>query len=123
MRGRFWVAAAAISYGLIGAGMSLAGCATVEARELRRQALREVSGTVARVEVAQGRLALDLPGGLIEFRIDKETVFFLPGRVATLEDLREGQQVRAVYEPGATPALIQWLELGPPPAPVAGSGR
>ncbi len=123
MQGRFWVAGAAIAYGLVGTGMSLGGCAEAQAGQLRRSALREVSGKVARVDAAQRQVALEIRGVLTSFRIDEGTVFFLPGRVATLADLTEGLPVRAIYEPGGSPALLQWLELLEAPAPQAGSSR
>jgi Cu/Ag efflux protein CusF len=46
---------------------------------------------------------------------DNATVF-LEGRLGTFEDLKEGQQVRAAYEPREEAKSLRWIEVNPPGA-------
>lgn len=121
--GRIWIAGAAIAYGLVGLGMSVSGCADAGAKQVRRAALREVAARIAAVDAAQQVVILDVKGEPTAFRVDDGTVYFLPGRQASFDDLREGQAVRAVYETGASPALLQWLELVVDEGPLPGAAR
>jgi Cu/Ag efflux protein CusF len=44
---------------------------------------------------------------------DNATVF-LEGRLGSFEDLKEGQQVRAAYEPREETKSLRWIEVNPP---------
>ena len=118
MAGRIWVAGAAIAYGLVGLGMSVAGCADAQAREVRSAPLKEVNGRVVRVDQDKLLVALEIRGEVTLFRIDSSTVLFAPGRQIAVRDLAENLHVRAIYELGTErPYVLQCLEV------AEGSGR
>lgn len=122
--GRKWLAGAVVAYGLVGLGMSMGGCTEAQARVVKRRVpLREIAAKIAGVEAAQKRVILDVQGELTVFSVTEETVFFKPGGQASLEELREGQAVRAIYEAGEAPAVLQWVELIAEGAPLPGAGR
>ena len=112
MAGRMWIAGAAILYGVVGLGMSFAGCADAQAGEVRSAPLREVTGRVVRVDEDKQLVALEIRGEVSLFRVNGDTVLFMPGRQISLRDLSSEQTVRAIYEQGSErPYVLQWLEI------------
>jgi hypothetical protein len=77
------------------------------------RSLREVQGPITSVNARTGTVtvALEEASERVELRVDGDTTIFLPGRTGRLTDLKEGQRVRAAYEPRARGSVAQWIEL------------
>lgn len=80
------------------------------------RSLREVQGPISAVNARTGTVtvALQETGERVELRVDGDTTIFLPGRTGRLVDLKEGQHVRAAYEPRERGSVAQWIELQEP---------
>ena len=79
-----------------------------------------MSGEIRGVDKQARTITIDEAGRLQTLRVDDRSTVFLEGRLGSLEDLREGQQVRAAYEERGTERSLRWIEVNP--APVAKPG-
>lgn len=104
--------------GLVGLGALGLGALPAWAQEppAEVRSLREVQGPITAVNARGGTVtvALEETGERVELRVDGDTTIFLPGRTGRLVDLKEGQRVRAAYEPRARGSVAQWIELQEP---------
>lgn len=77
------------------------------------RSLREVQGPITAVNARAGTVTVTLQEASeqVELRVNADTTIFLPGRTGRLMDLKEGQRVRAAYEPQNHHSVAQWIEL------------
>lgn len=97
--------------------------------------LREVRGRVSGIDKEHNQLTLEnAPSRALTLQLDKTTTVFLDGHTSSLEEVREGAEVRASYEVKRGSNRAQWIEVSkkrqgvardapePPPAEPASAG-
>jgi hypothetical protein len=85
-----------------------------------RLRIRTVTGRVAEVSLAPGRLSIDGAEGPIALVLDRNTVVYLEARLGTIRDLAPGQPIRAA---AGSQGQAYWVEVlrpeaVPPPRPA-----
>lgn len=82
-----------------------------------------MNGEIRGIDKQARTITIDQSGRLQTLRVDDRSTVFLEGRLGSLDDLREGQQVRAAYEERGTERSLRWIEVNPTPtAKPEGSG-
>jgi hypothetical protein len=90
---------------------------------------RQAVGELRAIDREAHTVTIDEAGELRTYRMDDRSTVFLEGRLGSLGDLAEGQQVRAAWEERGTERSVRWLEVNPPdrrrgsaPEPSGGVG-
>lgn len=75
--------------------------------------LKEASGTIRAIDKDNNRLII-APGDKgtpVDLVIDRTTTIFVDGRIGKLDDVLEGNEVRASYELKKGSNRAQWIEV------------
>lgn len=75
---------------------------------------QQVTGELRAIDRDAHTVTIDQGGQLRTYRMDDRSTVFLEGRLGNLDDLKEGQQVRAAWEERGTEKSVRWLEVNPP---------
>jgi Cu/Ag efflux protein CusF len=75
-------------------------------------ALREVRGRVSGIDKDHNQLTLEsAPSRALTLQLDRTTTVFLDGHTSSLDEVREGAEVRASYEVKRGSNRAQWIEI------------
>lgn len=85
--------------------------------------LEQVEGYIKAIDRERGVVIVDRKPGELNLYTDSETMIYVSGGTAHLEDLVEGAPIRASYQSDAGDHLARWIEIPrdnePPPPPEA----
>ena len=76
-------------------------------------AANQVAGRVTSVNRSSKQLTIDEAGQQKEMKIPDNVTVFVNGRLGSIDDLREGQEVRAAYEERSGQKSLRWIEVKP----------
>lgn len=76
-------------------------------------ASNQIVGQIKVIDKDSKQLTIDQAGRPQEIKLGDNATVFLEGRLGSVEDLKEGQQVRAAYEEKAGEKTLRWIEVNP----------
>ncbi|MGI5863297.1 MAG: hypothetical protein ACOX6T_14750 [Myxococcales bacterium] len=96
-------------------------------RRADADALREGTGRVREIDRSKKKVTLEAKADPIVLDVDRTTTIFIDGRIATLEEIEPGMEVRAAWSARRGANRAQWIEVknnsAPKPLPEAPKGR
>ena len=101
--------------------------AAAEPSRQEATAVREGRGQLKSIDKTRKRLTLELKPEALVLELDRSTTIFVDGRIATLDELEPGMEVRAAWKARRGANRAQWIEVNkrprPQPLPEAPPGR
>jgi len=73
----------------------------------------QVVGQIKNIDHSQNALTIDQNGKQQDLKLSGNPTVFMNGRLGSLSDLKEGQQVRAAYEERDGQKNLRWIEVTP----------
>jgi Cu/Ag efflux protein CusF len=77
-------------------------------------ASNQVSGEISHIDKSAKEVTVKSGPQEQTLKMGDNATVFLEGRLGSFEDLKEGQQVRAAYEPREDAKSLRWIEVNPP---------
>ncbi len=77
-------------------------------------ASNQVSGEISHIDKSAKEVTVKSGAQEQTLTMGDNATVFLEGRLGSFEDLKEGQQVRAAYEPREEAKSLRWIEVNPP---------
>lgn len=76
-------------------------------------AANQLTGQIKSIDKSQKSITIDQSGKQQSLKLTDNATVFMNGRLASLDDLKEGQQVRAAYEDRGGQKSLRWIEVTP----------
>jgi Cu/Ag efflux protein CusF len=73
----------------------------------------QINGQVQAFEPMQKKITIDQSGKKQELKLTDDTTVFVDGRLGSVMDLKEGQEVRAAFENRDGGKSLRWIEVTP----------
>jgi Cu/Ag efflux protein CusF len=74
-------------------------------------AANQIAGQIMTVDKARKEVTIDQRGKTLDLKLTESATVFVNGRLGSLEDLKEGQQVRAAFEERGGQRNLRWIEV------------
>ncbi len=73
----------------------------------------QLTGRLSSIDKDAGEVTIDHAGQTQVLKLGDNTTVFTEGRLGSIEDLKEGQQVRAAFEEKGGERTLRWIEVNP----------
>ena len=77
-------------------------------------ASNQVSGEISHLDKSAKEITVKSGAEEQTLKMGDNATVFLEGRLGAFDDLKEGQQVRAAFEPREEGKSLRWIEVNPP---------
>jgi Cu/Ag efflux protein CusF len=74
----------------------------------------QLTGEITSIDKSEKEITVKSGADEQTLKMGDNATVFLEGRLGSFEDLKEGQQVRAAYEPREEAKSLRWIEVNPP---------